>query len=121
MITKDSRYATAELFKGDDGADPDFPGIRPRVIGKATGVVEHTVAAGDRLDLLARHYYNDDHLWWRIVDANPEFIHAGDLVRERPLALESGRVVEVEKIEPGVPELAPSMVGRVILIPRARE
>ncbi|MDH3404186.1 MAG: LysM peptidoglycan-binding domain-containing protein [Acidobacteriota bacterium] len=121
MITKDSRYASAQLFKGESGADPDFPGIRPRVIGKATGVVEHTVKQGDRLDLLARNYYNDDRLWWRIVDANPEFLHAGDVVRELPLVLESGRAVEVEKSTAGVPELAPSMVGRVILIPRARE
>ena len=38
--------------------------------------------AGDRLDLLARHYYNDDRLWWRIVDANPESLYGGDLLTE---------------------------------------
>jgi nucleoid-associated protein YgaU len=121
MITKDSRYASAQLFKGENGADPEFAGIRPRVIGKASGVIEHTVEAGDRLDLLARHYYNDDHLWWRIVDANLEFFHSSDMVREWPLVLKDGRVVEVEEVEAGALELAPSMAGRVILIPRARE
>jgi len=46
--------------------------------------------------LLARHYYNDDRLWWRILDANPDILHAGDLcVAER--------------------------LGETILIPRARQ
>jgi len=54
------------------------------------------VQAGDRLDLLARHYYNDDRLWWRITDANPDFLYAGDMVLE-------------------------GMEGRVILIPKAKE
>jgi len=58
--------------------------------------VEHVIAAGDRLDLLARHYYNDDRLWWRIVDANPAFLYAGDMVLE-------------------------SKEGQVILIPKAKE
>ena len=52
--------------------------------------------AGDRLDLLARHYYNNDRLWWRIVDANPELVFAGDMLDE-------------------------SMQGGVILIPKLKE
>ena len=96
MLLKGSRYAKARAFDAPpDGSDP-FPGIRPRDIGPATGVVEHVVKAGDRLDLLARHYYNDDRLWWRIVDANPQFLFGGDI------------------------ELA-DMEGSVILIPKATE
>jgi nucleoid-associated protein YgaU len=95
MFLKGSRYETAKAFHpAEDGSK--FPGVRPRAIGPATGVVEHVVKSGDRLDLLARHYYNDDRLWWRIADANPEFIHAGLL-------------------------LAPDRFGEIILIPRARE
>jgi nucleoid-associated protein YgaU len=33
-------------------------------------VVEHVVAPGDRLDLLAERYYGDPLLAWRIADAN---------------------------------------------------
>ena len=94
MLSRKSRYAGARSFTGEDGRA--FPGIRPRAIGAASGVVEHTVREGDRLDLLAQHYYNDDRLWWRILDANPEILHGGDAVAEE-------------------------MVGRVILIPAARE
>lgn len=95
MLLKGSRYENAKAFEAaEDGTR--FPGVRTRSIGPATGMVEHVVKSGDRWDLLARHYYNDDRLWWRIADANPEFIHVGML-------------------------LAEERVGQIILIPRARE
>ncbi len=98
------------LHRRAGGATP-FPGVRPRAIAPTPGVIEHTVRAGDRLDLLARHYYNDDRLWWRIVDANPEFFYGGDLVREEEVG-DQGSPPEPPRLE--------SMVGRTILIPRAR-
>ncbi len=96
MFLKGSRYENAREFAtGADGEKP-FHGTRIREIGAASGVIEHMLKAGDRLDLLARHYYNDDRLWWRIVDANPKFVFAGDLISE-------------------------DLEGTVILIPKARE
>ena len=62
------------------GRQRAFPGVRPREIGPAPGVPRARRPAGDRLDLLARHYYNDDRLWWRIVDANPEVLFGGDML-----------------------------------------
>lgn len=82
MFLKGSRYEKARAFAPATGGRPTFPGIRPRDAATLPGVVEHTVRAGDRLDLLARHYYNDDRLWWRIVDANPEALYGGDLLTE---------------------------------------
>ena len=96
MFQKNSRYAKARLFTSKEDATRVFAGIRPRTIQQAPGVIQHTVKAGDRLDLLARHYYNDDRLWWRIVDANPEFLYGRDLVSEE-------------------------MEGRIILIPGIRK
>ena len=96
MFLKNSRYAKTQIFELDANGQEVFPGIRSRSIGAAHGVVEHQVIQGDRLDMLARHYYNDDRLWWRIVDANPEFMFSGDM-------------------------LLNEMKGRVILIPRIRE
>jgi phage tail protein X len=29
---------------------------------------------GDRVDLLANHYYADPSLWWMLADANPEIM-----------------------------------------------
>jgi nucleoid-associated protein YgaU len=96
MLTKKSRYQNALGFTPRaDGAEV-FPGIRARAIRDATGVIEHAAQAGDRLDQLARHYYNDDRLWWRIVDANPDVTFGFDL-------------------------LGDAAVGTVILIPKAKE
>lgn len=73
-----------------------FLGLRNRDIGLATGVIEHQVQSGNRLDHLAFHYYNDDRMWWRILDANPDIVFAGYLLDQ-------------------------SMEGTVILIPKLKE
>ncbi|ANG64518.1 hypothetical protein A8C75_19960 [Marinobacterium aestuarii] len=92
MLSKKSRYQSTPHF-----TDPDiFPGLQTRPIGPSTGVIEHEVVEGDRLDQLAQHYYKDDRLWWRIVDANPEFTCPRSVLDK-------------------------AMVGRVILIPRVGE
>ena len=96
MFKKGSRYEKCPVFASAADGSSVFSGIRPRSIGPASGVIEHTISAGERLDLLARHYYNDDRLWWRIVDANPHIIYSGDMLLR-------GRE------------------GEVILIPKGRE
>jgi len=96
MRTKKSRYKDARFFDPLSDGTEVFPGLRAREIGQATGVVEHEVKAGDRLDQLARHYYNSDRHWYRIVDANPEFNFGPDMLDEE-------------------------MAGRVILIPKLKE
>ncbi len=92
MFFKGSRYESVRPFYAAPGGREVFPGYRQREVVTRAGAVEHVVKAGDRLDLLARHYYNDDRLWWRIADANPEIQFAGDM-------------------------LAPGTEGQVLLIP----
>jgi hypothetical protein len=97
MFDKRSRYAQAQAFEIEKSKKTvPFKGILPRSIPVTQGVIEHTVSEGERLDHLAKHYYNDDRLWWRIVDANPEVIYSGFLLDEK-------------------------MKGRVIAIPTAQE
>lgn len=96
MLTKKSRYKNAKSFTPSSDGSIVFGGLRGREITAATGVIEHEVRANDRLDQLARNYYNDDRLWWRIVDANPQFIFGPDMLGE-------------------------AMSGSVILIPKAKE
>ena len=96
MANRGSRYRDARPFLGQDGKPPSFKGYRARVIGPADGVLEYTVKADDRLDLLALYFYNDGRKWWRILDANPEFVCGADLSLEKH-------------------------VGATILIPRATE
>jgi len=96
MFLKSSRYKDARRFEPDEQGVVRCKGVRPREIGAAVGVLEHVVQEGDRLDLLARHYYSDPRLWWRILDANPD-LHSG---------------VEISLRE---------RAGEVILIPKAKE
>jgi nucleoid-associated protein YgaU len=77
---KGSRYASSRLFDENESAREGFCGIRSRIIGSAPAVIEHVLAKDERLDLIALHYYNDSTLWWRIIDANPDVIYAGDLM-----------------------------------------
>ena len=96
MLVKKSRYRNAKAFAPQADGTAVFNGIRARDIGAASGVIEHEVQAGQRLDQLARNYYNDDRLWWRIVDANPAYT----------LGLEM---------------MGDDLEGRVILIPKVKE
>jgi hypothetical protein len=84
------------MFTPAEGTNTPFLGLRARDIGAATGVVEHVVSVGDRLDLLALQYYNNDRLWWRILDANPGLLFGGELALG-------------------------DLEGSTLLIPRARE
>ena len=95
MFLKKSRYQAARGFDPLADGSEVFDGVRAREIGPASGVIEHEVRAGDRLDLLARHYYNNDRLWWRIVDANPDLVFAGDMLDE-PM---QGGVILIPKLK----------------------
>lgn len=96
MFLKDSRYKDARRFEADEAGVVRCKGVRPRAIGPAAGVVEYVIQEGDRLDLLARHFYGDPRLWWRILDANPD--------------LDTGVLISLK-----------DRAGEVILIPKARE
>lgn len=79
MIARGSRYEFARRFVAAADQKAAFGGVRARAIDAATPVVEHSLCAWDRLDLLALHYYNDARKWWRIVDANPEILCGADI------------------------------------------
>lgn len=99
MLNDRSRYKETKGFVENErtAGKALFKGLRSREIGLATGVIEYEVKQGDRLDHLARNYYNNDRLWWRILDANPHIIYGADMM------------------------LDSRMVGEVILIPREVE
>ena len=112
MLLPKSRYRKTRSFSAPDGGEVPFRGLRPRSIGPATGLVEHTLREGDRLDHLARHYYNDDRLWWRILDANPQIVFGGGL-----LPVEDWRPTGSSESSSD----DESLVGQIILIPRGEE
>ncbi|MEV0293905.1 tail protein X [Nocardia sp. NPDC050710] len=58
-------------------------GIRP--LPEVAGRLDHTLAAGDRLDQLAFTYYGRALDYWRICDANPEFLSPLALIGMEPI------------------------------------
>ena len=81
MLEKKSRYAASKAFTNKNG----FKGLRARKIAFAQGRIEHTVVETDRLDHLSDHYYKDNRHWWRILDANPEYHYAPDMLPIRDI------------------------------------
>lgn len=71
MIFKTSRYQKLS----DNTENKRLP---HRPIETVDGLLEHTVAGGERLDQIAGYYYNDPSGWWRILDANPDIRSAAD-------------------------------------------
>ena len=102
-MSRQSRYRNSSYFAEEPGLPAPFQGIRQRDIGAATGIVEYELKQWDRIDALSFNYYNDDHLWWRILDANPEVLCAVDLF-----------------IEPETPR-EHETAGKTLLIPGASE
>lgn len=77
MFDRSSRYANSETttleVTGPDGTVREVRYVRRRFIPSAansTVVVEHTVAAGERLDNLTARYLGDPAQFWRVCDTN---------------------------------------------------
>lgn len=89
MFRPNSRYARVPLFAEDPDGRSDFRGVMPREIPPTQGEVEHVVRRQDRPDRLAQEYYATTGAWWRIMDANPDYVIAGP-IRTEDGALHSG-------------------------------
>jgi hypothetical protein len=70
MFTTRSRYAAVAdaTYQDPSGRQSNYKVLR---ITPATSAIQtHTVAQGDRLDLLGFQYYSDSEQFWRICDGN---------------------------------------------------
>jgi hypothetical protein len=76
MRRKGSRYEKTQAFSESKG----FSGYRERKLTSPPGLAEHTVLHTDRLDHLANDYYKNDRRWWRVMDANADFLYGFELL-----------------------------------------
>ncbi|MEU7469971.1 hypothetical protein AB0A94_15775 [Streptomyces sp. NPDC044984] len=90
-----SRYHDAEIgiHRTADGTEVRYAKRRllpplPDDPDDAQETQAHTVASGERPDLLAQRYFGDPGQWWRIADANP-------VLDPDELTAEAGRVIRV--------------------------
>jgi len=86
MFSKRSRYYPLDEVHASDAAGRRLASKELRLLPEATGVFRHSIEAADRLDHLAYKYYREPLRWWRICDANPEFLSPLDLLGKGPVA-----------------------------------
>jgi len=85
MAAKSSRYRLVPDVTVPDAKGRTVRAKEARELPDVTGTYAHTVVAGDRLDRLAWTYYGDPLKFWRICDANPEFLSPLALIGQEPL------------------------------------
>jgi hypothetical protein len=86
MFSKFSRYRPLAEVHTQDAAGRRLASKELRLLPETTGVFGHSIEAADRLDHLAYKYYRQPTRWWRICNANPEFLSPLDLLGQGPLA-----------------------------------
>ncbi|MEZ4727620.1 MAG: hypothetical protein R3E79_10855 [Caldilineaceae bacterium] len=85
MFSKGSRYRKLPETVTTDARGRTLKSVPVRPLPVTSGLFLHTVVAGDRLDNLAQSYYQQPAKWWRICDANPEFMSPLALLGQEPL------------------------------------
>ncbi|WP_328869523.1 hypothetical protein OHT76_05055 [Streptomyces sp. NBC_00287] len=85
-----SRYHDAEIgiHRRPDGTEVRYTKRRLLPPLDEQETQGHTVAAGERPDLLGQRYFGDPGQWWQIADANP-------VLDPRELTDEPGHVVDI--------------------------
>ncbi len=91
-----SRYRDVRESGSVTAAGERARGKNLRVIAPPVPRVQHTVAEGDRLPLLALKYYGDPTRWWQIADGNPQRAFPLDLVEGRPIVDETFTLEHVD-------------------------
>lgn len=74
MFSRGSRYRNQDDVSSVDAAGRTQRSKALRRVAPVEGRFRHTLSDGDRADQLAYRYYRQPRKWWRICDANPEFL-----------------------------------------------
>jgi hypothetical protein len=92
MFTPRSRYASVAdaTYQSSDGRAVKYKVLR--ITPQTTSTQSHTVAQGDRLDLIAFQQYGDAEQFWRICDGN-------DALRPDDLTLQAGARIRLPNVE----------------------
>lgn len=85
MFPKISRYRKLPDVVAVDAKGRTLVSKSLRLLPEVSGTFLHTVEEVDRLDHLAYKYYDQPRKWWRICDANPEFMSPQALLGKEPV------------------------------------
>lgn len=92
MFAKQSRYARLPDEVTMDARGRQLPSKSLRLLPQVTGTFEHTIDDNDRLDHLASRYYRQPRKWWRLCDANVEFLDPQALLGKTPISTQRFRI-----------------------------
>lgn len=85
MFSKISRYRKLPDIVAIDAKGRELKSKDVRLSPEVTGTFLHTVEEVDRLDHLSFKFYKQPRKWWRICDANPEFMSPQALLGKEPM------------------------------------
>lgn len=85
MFSKISRYRKLPDIVTTDVKGRNSESKSLRLLPEVSGTFLHTVEEVDRLDHLAFKFYRQPRKWWRICDANPEFMSPQALLGKEPI------------------------------------
>jgi hypothetical protein len=85
MFSSFSRYRKLPDVVTTDAKGRTLASKALRLVPAVSGTFQHTVEDGDRLDHVAYKYYRQPTKWWRISDANPEFLSPQALLGKEPI------------------------------------
>jgi hypothetical protein len=85
MFSKISRYRRLPNIVTTDTKGRLIESKTLRLLPDVSGQFLHTVEEVDRIDHLAYKYYKKPRKWWRICDANPEFMSPQGLLGKEPV------------------------------------
>lgn len=85
MFSKISRYRTLPDFVMVDAESRSLESKGLRLLPEVSGEFLHTVEDVDRLDHLAYKFYKQPRKWWRICDANPDFMAPQAMLDKDPV------------------------------------
>ena len=80
MFSKISRYNKLKDITTADTSNRTIKSKAIRLSPDVSGDFLHTVVETERLDHLAYKYYKQPQKWWRICDANPEYMSPSSLL-----------------------------------------
>jgi hypothetical protein len=86
MFSKDSRYRRQQEVSSVDAGGRTLVSAALRLLPPTQGKFRHLLSDNDRADQLADKYYKQPRKWWRICDANPQFMSPQALLGKDAMA-----------------------------------
>jgi hypothetical protein len=114
---KGSAYERTPLFEPDETGKSVFKGLRARRLRNPEPVLEHTVAAKNRLDSVSHEYFAESRDWRWLAEANPDALFPEDLFWAEEVFGDAQVTPGEEPPEPGPRQ----SLGHVLIVPRRTE